>query len=79
MAKRRKIRPWCPECGSMMLPYNPGNVDHVLATAPAREWNCIVSSPDLLLLACIAVEARDGRALAAALQLAGMRLRVRGS
>ena len=76
MAKRRKIRPWCPECGSMMLPYNPSNVDHVLATAPEREWNCIVSSPDLLLLAYVALQSKDAPALAATLQLAGMRLRV---
>lgn len=57
--------------------YNPSNVDHVLAMAPAPEWNCIVSSPDLLLLAYVAIQAKDAPALAATLQLAGMRLRVR--
>jgi tyrosyl-tRNA synthetase len=57
--------------------FNPRNVDHVLAMAPAAQWEQILRSPDLLALAYIALQAGDALALAAALQLAGMRLRVR--
>ena len=75
--KRRKTNACCPDCGTLMERFNPRNVDHVLAMAPAAQWNQILRSPDLLALAYIAVQAGDALALAAALQLAGMRMRVR--
>jgi tyrosyl-tRNA synthetase len=75
--KRRKSKPHCTDCGAVMERFNPRNVDHVLAMAPADQWQQILRSPDLLALAYIALQAGDALALAAALQLAGMRLRVR--
>ena len=74
---RRKNKPSCPECGALMVRYNPRNVDHVLATAPEAHWRQVMRSPDLLLLAYVALQAQDAPALAATLQLAGMRMRAR--
>jgi len=75
--KRRKSKPHCVECGALMERFNPRNVDHVLAMAPAGQWEQILRSPDLLTLAYIAVQAGDAPALAATLQLAGLRLQAR--
>jgi hypothetical protein len=75
--KRRKTNACCRECGAVLERYNPSNVDHVLATAPEAHWRQVICSPDLLLLAYVALQAQDAPALAATLQLAGMRLRSR--
>ena len=75
--KRRKIPPRCPECGSTMERFNPRNIDHVLATAPERLWQLVLHSPDLMVLACVALQEQDALALAATIQLAGLRLQAR--
>lgn len=75
--KRRNNKPCCSDCGALMERFNPRNIDHVLSVAPEAEWHQLVCSPDLLVLAHIAIQAGDALALAATLQLAGMRMRAR--